>query len=226
MNKSINFNIKTPCAEDFNQFLPTHKGGFCDSCNKEVIDFTQMEAGEIMAYFSNNNTQDVCGRFRTSQLTTYKKPVLKESNLGFLTGFGLALLSLFTPVLSQAQETTKPLETNDSKVSINDNILQEKEIKVEGTVTESSQPLPGVNVVLEGTTIGTSTDFDGKFVFPEKLAKGDVLVFSFIGMIPQRVTISDEHAATKVDLKVDMSADSCILMGKVAVKKVYSSNNK
>lgn len=226
MNKSVNLNIKIPCTENFNQFLPTQKGGFCDTCQKEVVDFTQMEASEIMAHFSNKNSQSVCGRFLISQLNTYKKPVTKGSKLGFLTGFGLAILSLFIPTLSQAQETKNPREANDSKTSINDDVLQEKKIHVQGIVTESSSPLPGVNIVLEGTTVGTSTDFDGKFVFPEKLSKGDILVFSFIGMIPQRVTISDEHSATNMDLKVDMSADSCILMGKVAVKKVYSSKNK
>ncbi len=51
-----------------------------------------------------------------------------------------------------------------------------------GTVVEkaSGQPLPGVNVVVQGTTNGTSTDFDGKFSL-SNLKKGDVIVFSYIG---------------------------------------------
>ncbi|MET0760028.1 MAG: SusC/RagA family TonB-linked outer membrane protein [Flavobacterium sp.] len=44
----------------------------------------------------------------------------------------------------------------------------------------SGQPLPGVNVVVQGTTSGTSTDFDGKFQLM-KLNKGDKILFSFIG---------------------------------------------
>ena len=53
---------------------------------------------------------------------------------------------------------------------------------VEGVVMDSKtkQPIPGVNVIVQGTQSGTSTDFDGKFKL-SKLKKGDKLVFSFIG---------------------------------------------
>ena len=44
----------------------------------------------------------------------------------------------------------------------------------------SGQPLPGVNVVIQGSSTGTSTDFDGKFKVAG-LKSGDVVVFSFIG---------------------------------------------
>jgi TonB-dependent starch-binding outer membrane protein SusC len=51
-----------------------------------------------------------------------------------------------------------------------------------GTVTDakSKQPIPGVNVVVQGASKGTSTDFDGNFKLP-KLKSGDKIVFSFIG---------------------------------------------
>lgn len=45
-------------------------------------------------------------------------------------------------------------------------------------------PLPGVTVLLKGTTIGTSTDLDGRFKFPAAKAGKSMLVFSFIGMKP------------------------------------------
>ncbi|MEJ7644660.1 MAG: carboxypeptidase-like regulatory domain-containing protein [Chryseolinea sp.] len=41
---------------------------------------------------------------------------------------------------------------------------------------------PGVNVILQGTEVGTNTDANGRFEFPQKLKQGDVLVFYFIGM--------------------------------------------
>jgi iron complex outermembrane receptor protein len=51
-----------------------------------------------------------------------------------------------------------------------------------GTVTDktSGQPLPGVNVVVQGTTNGTSTDFDGKYTLAN-VKKGDKIVFSYVG---------------------------------------------
>ena len=53
---------------------------------------------------------------------------------------------------------------------------------VEGVVVDSktNQPLPGVNVNVQGTSTGTTTDFDGKFKLG-KIKNGDNLVFSFIG---------------------------------------------
>ncbi|OYQ38231.1 TonB-dependent receptor [Flavobacterium cyanobacteriorum] len=56
-----------------------------------------------------------------------------------------------------------------------------QERTVSGTVTDQGGlPLPGVNVVIRGTTTGVSTDFDGRFSI--EAAPTDILVFSFIGM--------------------------------------------
>ncbi len=54
---------------------------------------------------------------------------------------------------------------------------QEKTIS--GTVTEESGALPGVSVLIKGTTNGTETDFDGKYSIKAKT--GDTLVFSYLG---------------------------------------------
>lgn len=223
MDNHFNLSIQTPCSENFNRFLPTAKGGFCDSCHQEVIDFTGMETDQIIDYLKNTSNQNLCGRFYQSQLKTYEATVVKKKKLNFLAGFGLAFLALFSGTIAQAQETKSQTNHATSEQSQVQNTVQEKSILVKGTVTESALPLPGVNVMLKGTTIGTTTDLDGNFVFPEKLKRGDILLFSFIGMETQHVVISDENSTSTVELKVDMSSDSSILMGKIAVKQVYRS---
>ncbi|MEN8250926.1 MAG: TonB-dependent receptor [Bacteroidota bacterium] len=55
---------------------------------------------------------------------------------------------------------------------------QEKTIS--GNVTDETGPLPGVSILIEGTTQGTETDFDGNYTITAKT--GDVLRFSFVGM--------------------------------------------
>ena len=56
-----------------------------------------------------------------------------------------------------------------------------QDITATGTVTDQAGlPIPGVNVLVKGTTIGTQTDFDGKFKISAK--QGEKLVFSFLGM--------------------------------------------
>lgn len=59
---------------------------------------------------------------------------------------------------------------------------------VSGTVTDETGPLPGVSVIVKGTTKGTTTDFDGKYSI--KATTGDVLVFSYVGYDTQKITVS------------------------------------
>lgn len=54
--------------------------------------------------------------------------------------------------------------------------------RLDGIITDKTmgQPLPGVNIVVQGTSNGVSSDFDGKYTLT-KLKNGDVIVFSYIG---------------------------------------------
>ena len=76
---------------------------------------------------------------------------------------------------------------------------------VSGTVTstEEGSPLPGVNVVIRGTTEGTTTDTDGRFslVVP---SSESVLVFSFIGLKTVE-TIVGERSQIDVGMDVDVA---------------------
>jgi hypothetical protein len=214
MKNQFNLSVKKPCSENFNQFKPTSAGGFCNTCQKEVIDFTKMDTKEIISYFSNNNTYNTCGRFKSNQLKTYNMKNQTNKKINFLTGIGLACLTLFSFTTTQAQnEKTTQSQTE----TIQDNFI------VKGNVSDENGPLPGVNVILKGSRIGTATDMDGHFEFPQKLKKGDVLIFSYVGMESQLVTIEDQQSASNINLEVDMSMVEIIVTGKVATKKVYSS---
>lgn len=71
------------------------------------------------------------------------------------------------------------------------------EITVTGRVTdEQNNPIPGANVIIKGTTLGTSTDSDGKFsiVVPDENA---VLVVTFIGYLSTEVPVG---AQTEINI--------------------------
>ena len=53
-------------------------------------------------------------------------------------------------------------------------------------VDQNNEPLPGASVVIKGTTMGTTTDFDGKFSI--NVSQGDVLVVSYVGFSTNEVT--------------------------------------
>ena len=66
---------------------------------------------------------------------------------------------------------------------------QEKNIS--GTVSDETGPLPGVSVVIKGTSTGTETDFDGNYHINAKT--GDVLVFRYVGMDTKSVTVGSSN---------------------------------
>lgn len=62
---------------------------------------------------------------------------------------------------------------------------------ITGTVTDGDgMPLPGVNVMVKGTTSGTQTDFDGNYSVQASM--GDILVFSYIGFETKQEVVEDE----------------------------------
>jgi len=64
---------------------------------------------------------------------------------------------------------------------------------VKGIVRDNTtgEPLPGVNVSVEGTTNGTSTDMDGSYTLPN-IKSGDKLVFSYMGYLNQTATYAGQ----------------------------------
>ena len=107
-----------------------------------------------------------------------------------------------------------------------DSTSQEKGITIQGTVSDDSEVLPGVNIFLEGTGIGTETNLKGYFVFPKPLKKGDVLVFSYLGMESKKVIVSNNLSASNIELTVDMNALSTVLLGSSNSKKRFKSRRK
>ena len=63
---------------------------------------------------------------------------------------------------------------------------------VSGTVTEENgTPIPGVNIIVKGTTDGTSTDFDGKYAI-DNLSEGAILVFSSLSFKTQEILVNGQ----------------------------------
>ncbi len=68
MSKKIQLSIPIPCHENWDNMSPVQKGKFCGSCQKQVIDFSNMSDREVAQFFKKPSTGSVCGRFMTDQL--------------------------------------------------------------------------------------------------------------------------------------------------------------
>ena len=97
----------------------------------------------------------------------------------------------------------------------------QQQVRISGTIVDSDgNPLPGVNVIVKGTTIGTATDINGKYTLMVP-SQNDILVATFIGFISSEVPVgsrsvvditltSEATALEEVDLRgmSDVDQDS------------------
>ncbi|NNE77087.1 MAG: SusC/RagA family TonB-linked outer membrane protein, partial [Pricia sp.] len=119
-----------------------------------------------------------------------KKQFLKFLKRGFLFGLFLTLLG-FQQL--QAQQT------------------------VTGTVSDEEGPIPGANIVIQGTNTGVTTDFDGNFSI--EASPEDVLVISYIGYATQNITVGNQ---TNIDVTLQtdqQQLDEVIVIGYGTTRK-------
>ena len=97
--------------------------------------------------------------------------------------------------------------------------LSAQNVKLTGKVTDNgNQPLPGVSVVVKGTTIGAQTDFDGNFEIESPIGS-TILVFSYLGMKTIEVPI-DGQTQFSIVLEEDVTGlDEVVIIGYGGVKK-------
>ena len=82
---------------------------------------------------------------------------------------------------------------------------------ISGKVSDGSGPLPGVSVVVKGSTIGTETDFDGKYSI--KASSGDILTFRYLGYLSIDKTIG-ASSIINVSMKEDANIlDEVVIVG-------------
>lgn len=90
-----------------------------------------------------------------------------------------------------------------------------------GIVTDKTtkQPLPGVNVVIQGSSTGTQTDFDGKFQLP-KLKVGDKVLVSYIGYKNEVIVYnSQKEVSIALEEESNQLQEVVVQVGYGSVKK-------
>jgi len=127
-------------------------------------------------------------------------PTLKK----LLTGLAIVFLILVVSV-SNAMAFSSVMD------------LQQK--KITGTVKGlDGTPLVGVNVVVTGTTLGTVSDINGKYGI-DVPQESKSLTFSFIGMIPQEITIGELSQIDVTMVESSIGLEEVVVIGYGTVKK-------
>jgi TonB-linked SusC/RagA family outer membrane protein len=112
-----------------------------------------------------------------------------------------------TNVMYKIDKRQIALSTN----SVINNIQQN--ISISGKVTDSSgSPLPGVTVLVKGTSLGTITDANGNYSFPN--VSGDAtLVFSFVGMRAQEIAVAGKNMISVVLQEETIGIEEVVAIG-------------
>lgn len=212
--------IPKPCGEDWNKMNPTAKGMFCDSCKKEILDFTNFSNYQLSKKLDNK--ENICGRFKSSQINKELNSLknIDISRFGILLGI-TSFISITQPIQSQNKNPKIEVKENNKKKSF-DSIPKQQvldTIIIKGNIIDHNKyPLPGVSILLKDRYIGTETDFHGNFSLKipiEYLENKAVLVLTYLGFEPKEICINKE---TKI-LNVELTESDELLMGEVIIIK-------
>lgn len=231
MRKTVLLSMPETCSQNWGQFSPTQSGGFCGTCNKNVVDFIKMSDQELLAFFKEKRS-NTCGRFHASQLQRNLQPsstpASRSHTLLTVGAFAFSLLLIAQPSTAQTApviSTVMQLTTESQPEAVTN---KDAGYKIKGIVrsAEDNMPLAGANVWLRGTILGTVTDKDGKFEFPQSLNEGDVLIFSFVGMQSKEYTITkQDNDSLEISMSISLELGP-IMMGTVMVADVYTEEPK
>ena len=216
-----NFSLKipNPCSQNPRNFTPTGKGGFCQSCQKEVVDFRKMSENEVVDFFKSNS-KNRCGIFYSHQLKSdevpfrkVKFPILWAVSFLGITGFPI-------PVFGQTSSQPKSEQTtidNKEDLKSSTSFLPKRTIK--GRVIDfyfnETQPLSGAMVAIKGIAFGTAADKDGYFSLevPDSVTSQKITVLlSFIGYKIKEVTVYDTQLPVQLG-EIQLQEDHDFVMG-------------
>jgi len=168
--------------------------------------FSQIEQNSNYRFFYNNDDIDVTQIISVDSENKPINQILTEA-LGNLP-YSFRELDNKLIVVEKKNRLTQPENSSTSQVQ-----------KVSGKVTDSSgQSLPGVTVVVKGTTNGTITDLDGNFSLPNVPADA-TLIFSFVGMKAQEIPVSGNPVINTVMQEETIGLEEVVAIGYGTVKK-------
>ncbi|HKJ43718.1 MAG TPA: TonB-dependent receptor [Sunxiuqinia sp.] len=135
--------------------------------------FQQIESNNNIGFFFKNDQLDLKKKYTVDFQNSTIEDVLDK-----LLGNGYTYRYIGSNVVISAKGGAKST------------FIQNQEITVSGSVTNGQgEAIPGVTVALKGTATGTITDYNGNYVL-KGVAPNATLVFSFVGMKTQEITLN------------------------------------
>jgi len=236
--KEINLTKLKKCNQIWDKMPENEKGRLCQKCHNTIIDFRNLSNSEI-AITHAFSKEKVCGLYSKKQLAFPKKKgsFVKLNSWGSLYIWFLGFLSVNDSYASELNRTFKVEQTDrkDKKIDIINNrqVSQNKipvndKIIISGILTDDTGlPLPGVNVIIRGTTIGTQSDFDGfyKIDVTEPLKENNTvtLIYHYVGFSTSEITIDKNDFKEKSDMIINhqFNPDNNLIAFYITVEPIH-----
>lgn len=192
--KKINLSIPDPCHENWNKMTQADKGRFCASCQKTVIDFTNMSDRQIAEFFKKPSGS-LCGRFQSDQLN--RDIVIPRKRIPWIKYFFQFSLPAFLVSMkagAQGKIEVKGEATVYTRTIGKLNVLPTEEIKeliaVKGKITnERGEAIPYATIMIKGTKTGTVSDATGDFILKSNKNEKIKLIVSCIGFQTREIDV-------------------------------------
>lgn len=161
----------TKCNQNWTDMPENESGRICLKCNNTIIDFRNLEDSEIArTHFLSEGK--ICGLYKKEQLqeTKPRNIRLKLTNwssfyIGFISFLSFTSIAQVKnePIKFEQTEKNYNLISTDSTIeNKDDNTIKSDSIFISGILTDKNdEPLPFVNIVIKGTQVGVTSDFDG-----------------------------------------------------------------
>ena len=174
MSKKLHLQIPEPCHESWDKMTPVDKGRFCDSCQKDVIDFTGMSDTQLVAFFKKPSTGSVCGRFNNDQLERdIAIPKKRIPWFKYILQICLPVFIANTKAISQGKPKLKLSETTETCIiaDTNVNFIMVGQLappvmnnRLQGRVVdEDGNAIPYASIFIKDSKKGVNCDAQGYF---------------------------------------------------------------
>ena len=150
-----------------------------------------------------NKRKKITKSFRNESLASVLREIALENGLSFKR------------INKNIYVTKAKIATNNKVEELVQEVVQ---IRITGNVKgDDGEPLPGVSILIKGTSSGTTTDFDGNYSI--NVTEGSILQFSYIGFLKQEVEVGSQ-SVINVQLEPDLEQlEEVVVIG-------YGTQNK
>lgn len=220
-DQNLNLSKLKACHQYWSE-MPNHpKGKLCTNCSNVIHDFRNKNKAEI-AHIHASSEENVCGLYSKKQLRPSipfehklkKKSLFKSSILGLISILITpeAGANTITPkekiesLYKYKSDNSNRVFSRNKKHAKQDSSIVTGQVKVLG---DDTLGIPGINVIIKGTSSMTSTDNDGNYSIeiPREIGYQDsiTIAFKYIGYASKQVEIQNKSQELNVMLSPDRS---------------------